>query len=147
EYPKSQKKGEKAQKPVKASGSLGAGRVLLSQDTGESGASTVRLDEAASLESSANSPPEKHTGNSGGSVADEVTASLAETDSEGPTSWDGIATTTVTTTSLRYQMLRKVEPGTSFTERAPVSAAASWTDLARGLFHKGASLFWWSSPS
>ncbi|CAD7953751.1 unnamed protein product [Amoebophrya sp. A25] len=147
EYPKSQKKGEKALKSVKASGSLGAGRVLLSQDTGESGASTVRFDEAASLGSSANSPPERHMGNSAGSVADEATASLAETDSEGPTSWGGIATTTVTTTSLRHQMLRKVEPDTFPTERTPAPTAASWKDFALGLFHKVASLFWSSSPS
>ncbi|CAD7953769.1 unnamed protein product, partial [Amoebophrya sp. A25] len=117
-------------KSVEASGSLGAERVLLSQDTGESGASTVRLGEAASVGPSAHSPPAKYMGNSGGSVADEVTASPVETDSEGPTSWDRIATTTVTTTALRHQMLRKVEPDTFPTERTPAPTAASWKDFA-----------------
>ncbi|CAD7953765.1 unnamed protein product, partial [Amoebophrya sp. A25] len=106
-YPKSEQKGEKALKAVKESGSLGStDRVLLSQDTRGSGASTVRLDEAADLEV-----------NAGNHVADEVTASHVETgsDSEDPR-WHGIATTTVTTTTLGGQMLRKVEPGTSSRE-------------------------------
>ncbi|CAD7953767.1 unnamed protein product, partial [Amoebophrya sp. A25] len=49
------------------------------------------------------------------SVAHDGAASLVETDSEDPR-WHGIATTTVTTTTLRNQMLRKAELGASFSD-------------------------------
>ncbi|CAD7953772.1 unnamed protein product, partial [Amoebophrya sp. A25] len=104
---RSEEKGEKALKAVKKSGSLGStDHVLLSQNTRGSGASTVRLDEAADLEINADSH-----------VADEVIASHVETGSDSDDSrWHGIATTRVTTTTPRNQMLRKAELGTLFSD-------------------------------